>query len=113
MNQKGDDVRSSGKDNVDPDNTILAPLTPKESDGKPQALREKQSSDIAIIGISGRFAGSPNLEAFWSHLQAGESCIEPIRRADWQRGAWPISYPHFCMKRYQQMRMVLSKMVSE
>src|SRR5436305_1951280 len=87
MNHKGDDVRSSGKDDVDPDNAILAPLTPKESEGKPQALKEKQSSHIAIIGISGRFAGSPNLEAFWDHLQAGQSCIEEIQREGWETSA--------------------------
>jgi acyl transferase domain-containing protein len=43
-----------------------------------------KSSPIAIIGMSGRFAGSANLEAFWSHLQAGESCIEEIRREGWE-----------------------------
>ena len=84
MHQKDDDVRSSGKDDVSPDSTRLTPATPKEGDGKQQALRENLSSDVAIIGISGRFAGSPNLEAFWDHLQAGRSCIEEIKRAGWE-----------------------------
>ena len=49
-----------------------------------KAFAERPSSKIAIIGMSGRFAGSPNLSAFWSHLQTGESCIEPIRRQGWE-----------------------------
>jgi acyl carrier protein len=44
---------------------------------------ERHSSDIAIIGISGKFAGSASIEAFWRHLQAGEGCIEQIRRKGW------------------------------
>jgi acyl transferase domain-containing protein len=46
--------------------------------------KERRSSDVAIIGISGRFAGSANLEAFWDHLQEGHSCIEEIKRKGWE-----------------------------
>jgi acyl transferase domain-containing protein/aryl carrier-like protein len=56
----------------------------KKREKNQKAFRERPSSKIAIIGMSGRFAGSPNLSAFWSHLQAGESCIEPIRRKGWE-----------------------------
>src|SRR5436305_11455171 len=57
--------------------------------GRSSAVREEQnmekfSSDIAIIGMSGRFAGSADLEAFWGHLQAGESCIKEIKRKGWE-----------------------------
>ncbi|MBH8608803.1 beta-ketoacyl synthase N-terminal-like domain-containing protein, partial [Thermoactinomyces sp. CICC 10521] len=46
-------------------------------------IDEETSSDIAIIGISGKFAGSENLEEFWAHLRAGDCCIEEIRRPGW------------------------------
>lgn len=45
---------------------------------------EPHHSDIAIIGISGRFAGSETLEDFWEHLQAGDSCISEIQREGWR-----------------------------
>src|SRR5436853_5127970 len=48
-------------------------------------LFERRKTDIAVIGLSGRFAGSPNLDAFWSHLQKGQSCIKPIRRKGWEQ----------------------------
>jgi len=35
---------------------------------------------IAIIGMSGRFAGSANLEEFWSHLRAGKNLVSDITR---------------------------------
>ena len=42
-----------------------------------------RDSDIAIIGISGRFAGSETVEEFWEHLQAGDCCIGEITRPGW------------------------------
>src|SRR5205085_4436808 len=81
---RGFDVRSSEEGNSSPDRKTPVSATPIGRDEKQRDLGERRSSDIAIIGMSGRFAGSPNLETFWSHLQAGESCIEPIRRAGWQ-----------------------------
>ena len=36
---------------------------------------ERESGDIAIIGIAGRFPGAPNLEAFWTKLKNGEELI--------------------------------------
>jgi acyl transferase domain-containing protein len=33
---------------------------------------------IAIIGMSGRLPGAPNLDAFWANLVAGVESIEPL-----------------------------------
>src|SRR5437763_8453383 len=90
MKQKDDDIRLSGESNADSCNQTPMPASPTGSSNdhetrrKRRRHREKRSSDIAIIGMSGRFAGSPNLEAFWSHLQAGESCIKEIQRKGWE-----------------------------
>ncbi|MEU7305621.1 SDR family NAD(P)-dependent oxidoreductase, partial [Streptomyces sp. NPDC007206] len=37
---------------------------------------------IAIVGISGRFAGSADLDALWEHLAAGHDLVGPIERWD-------------------------------
>jgi polyketide synthase PksN len=47
------------------------------------AVVEKPSSDIAIIGLSGRFACSETVEEFWEHLRAGECCLGEIKRQGW------------------------------
>src|SRR5437667_8857749 len=57
------------------------PAIEEESSKLHGAYGERQSTDVAVIGISGRFADSANLETFWSHLQAGASCIGSIKRA--------------------------------
>ena len=87
MDLKDDDIRLPGEGNPEPDKKTPAPATPLDRNQNQGSPGERRSSDVAIIGMSGRFAGSPNLEAFWSHLQAGESCIKPIRRAGWQTRA--------------------------
>ncbi|GBF33017.1 malonyl CoA-acyl carrier protein transacylase [Desulfocucumis palustris] len=52
-----------------------------------QAPREL-ASEVAIIGISGKFAGSETIEEFWDHLQAGDSCIEEINRKGWEQNIY-------------------------
>ncbi|THA24095.1 SDR family NAD(P)-dependent oxidoreductase [Streptomyces sp. RKND-216] len=48
-----------------------------------------EADDIAIIGVAGRYPGSPDLETFWTHLSRGNACIGeiPEDRWDWR--------PHF------------------
>ncbi len=44
-------------------------------------------TDIAVIGMSGRYPGARDLEAFWQNLRDGIDCIGeiPASRWDWQR----------------------------
>ncbi|MEX3613485.1 MAG: SDR family NAD(P)-dependent oxidoreductase, partial [Burkholderia gladioli] len=37
---------------------------------------------IAVIGMSGRFAHSPDLDSFWSHLAQGHDLVDPVSRWD-------------------------------
>jgi len=41
---------------------------------------------IAIVGMSGRFPGSPDLDAYWKNLSSGTDCIQeiPTSRWDWR-----------------------------
>ena len=36
------------------------------------------NDDIAIIGISGRYPGAENLNAFWRNIEEGRDCVGPI-----------------------------------
>src|SRR5947207_5764619 len=105
-----DDVRLSEEDIIDSGSKTHMPAVEAESSANHEVRRgaegeasspacptrtetlkpmpERRSSDVAIIGISGRFADSPNIQTFWQHLQAGESCIEEIRRKGWETSGY-------------------------
>ncbi|WP_445429502.1 beta-ketoacyl synthase N-terminal-like domain-containing protein [Bacillus atrophaeus] len=64
---------------------------PFETAGKDQAGGSKEemsahssSEDIAIIGISGRYPMSDNLEELWEHLKAGDNCITESPESRWR-----------------------------
>ncbi|HEX3030571.1 MAG TPA: beta-ketoacyl synthase N-terminal-like domain-containing protein, partial [Clostridia bacterium] len=40
-------------------------------------------TDIAVIGISGRFPKAENMEQFWKNLYEGKDCIEEIPNSRW------------------------------
>ncbi|GCF07146.1 hypothetical protein KDI_07100 [Dictyobacter arantiisoli] len=67
--------------------------TPDIDSASPDPASEQRSGDIAIIGISGQFAGSTTLEEFWEHLQAGDNCIREINREDWQEQRYYDPHP--------------------
>ncbi|GCF07149.1 SDR family NAD(P)-dependent oxidoreductase [Dictyobacter arantiisoli] len=50
----------------------------RAADTSSQSLHEP----IAIIGMSGRFAHSENVEALWQHLANGDDLVDPIKRWD-------------------------------
>lgn len=49
------------------------------------AQEKEESRDIAIIGISGLFPQSPDLNTYWDNLSQGKDCISevPLSRWDW------------------------------
>ena len=51
-----------------------------------QAAPGVEGDAVAIIGIAGVFPGSPDLDAFWDHLAAGDDLISeiPKDRFDWE-----------------------------
>jgi hypothetical protein len=50
---------------------------------------ESATEAIAIIGMSGRFPGAEDLDAFWENLQAGKESIVEIPRERWDwRALW-------------------------
>ncbi len=45
--------------------------------------KQNELKDIAIIGLSGRYPMSENLEEFWLNLQQGKHCISTIPKERW------------------------------
>lgn len=78
--------------------TVAVPVVQAESAGRnrrrarftssaiaPQAAPDKplQSMDVAIIGVSGRYAQAQNLQQFWDNLSSGKDCISEIPSGRW------------------------------
>jgi len=65
--------------------SVAALATGEEQSGA-TFTRINKCDAIAIIGIAGRFPQSPDLEAFWKHLAAGDDLISevPPQRWDWR-----------------------------
>ncbi|WP_333741046.1 class I SAM-dependent methyltransferase, partial [Streptomyces sp. IBSBF 2806] len=57
---------------------------PAGSPGEP----EVRAADIAVIGMSGRFPGADDLDAFWRNLDAGRSEIAEVPPERWDVGRW-------------------------
>ena len=57
-----------------------SPAVRQEPQQEPR--QEKGREPIAIIGASGRFAKSPDMDALWGHLLAGRDLVEPVSRFD-------------------------------
>jgi acyl transferase domain-containing protein/acyl carrier protein/2-polyprenyl-3-methyl-5-hydroxy-6-metoxy-1,4-benzoquinol methylase len=66
------------------------PTVKPEPEPEPEPEREEQdpTEAIAIVGISGRFAQSPDLDALWRHLADGDDLVGPIER-------WDVSGPEW------------------
>lgn len=48
----------------------------------PSHAHPARETDIAVIGMSGRFAGSDDLDALWAHLERGEDLVGRVTRWD-------------------------------
>lgn len=52
---------------------------------------EPESSDIAIIGLAGRYPGAKNIQEFWENLRDGKDCITEVPRDRWDYSLYPYS----------------------
>jgi len=75
-----------------------APVPPPAAPATPAPCADTAATGrgpIAIVGYSGRFAGSPDADTLWQHLIAGDDLVEPVSRFDLAplyRDAAPGSY---------------------
>ncbi|EEP74861.1 polyketide synthase, partial [Micromonospora sp. ATCC 39149] len=61
---------------------------PEDAVAGPRVRDRPTGRDIAIIGMAGRFAGSPDLDTFWHHLRAGTDLISEIPPERWDWRPW-------------------------
>ena len=64
-----------------------------------------QETDIAIVGMVGRFPGAPNIEAFWQNLLAGKDSVTHFSDAELARSGIP--QVTFSQKNYVKANQVL------
>lgn len=49
---------------------------------------EERETEIAVIGVAGRYPRSPDLDAFWDNLAGGRDCVTP-HPPERARPGWP------------------------
>lgn len=60
-----------------------------KADSLPDALNQRSSylrnhtNSVAVIGMSGVFPDSPNLEEFWENVRTGKNCLKEIPKDRW------------------------------
>ncbi|MFH9613918.1 SDR family NAD(P)-dependent oxidoreductase [Streptomyces pratensis] len=52
------------------------------------ALPERQATDIAIIGLAGRYPKARTVDEFWANLAAGRDCVTEIPADRWDHAAY-------------------------
>ncbi|WDZ63579.1 SDR family NAD(P)-dependent oxidoreductase [Paenibacillus polymyxa] len=67
------------------------PERPNKKD-KERALTPREP--IAIIGMSGRFAGSDNVHELWNHLKNGDDLVEEVTR--WDLSKYQEKHASYC-----------------
>lgn len=72
----------------------------KEAVGIKDTNISAQLDDIAVIGMHGRFAGSADLEEFWSHLENGQDLVTVVPQSRWDMSLCFDSLPGAADKTY-------------
>lgn len=75
------------REDLSPKNTISTPALPPTIRSLPNSGRDTRTeisnTDIAIIGVSGRYPEAADLDDFWQNLRAGRDCIREIPKERW------------------------------
>lgn len=61
---------------------------------RPAAITTQTNTDVAIIGMSGRFPKAQHLTEFWENLKNGVDAIEEISTAQWPGYDWYHEEPY-------------------
>ncbi len=70
------------------------PVIPRKSgflplqDKEQKQVREKETEEIAIIGISGRYPQADNIDELWENLRDGRDCITEIPADRWDHSLY-------------------------
>jgi polyketide synthase PksN len=56
---------------------------------QPRSARNTaQATDVAIIGVSGRYPGARDLDEYWENLKAGKDCITEVPKERWDHSQY-------------------------
>ncbi len=66
--------------------TEETPATVSASAAQSVARASDVYAPIAVVGMSGRFAGAPNLDAFWKEIAEGRSAVREVDPSRWAVG---------------------------
>lgn len=84
----------TGKPSVERKSEPEIPVTLRKSgflplrDKEQKQLREKETEEIAIIGISGRYPQADNIDELWENLRDGRDCITEIPADRWDHSLY-------------------------
>ncbi|MDX3229224.1 SDR family NAD(P)-dependent oxidoreductase [Streptomyces sp. ME19-01-6] len=68
----------------EPADQASATATPTARDrAYPDRAAARAVTDIAIVGLSGRYPKSPDLDAFWGNLRSGRDCVHEVPPERW------------------------------
>ena len=71
------------------DSVVSPRRRPRFTSMRNQVPQEKaRDSDIAIIGVSGRYPGAENISEFWNNLRDGKDCITEIPNDRWDHSLY-------------------------
>lgn len=73
---------------VSDDRARTAVPAPTSASRRPDPVSERGDGDIAIIGMSGRYPGAPDLDAYWRVLIEGRDCITEIPAERWDHARY-------------------------
>jgi len=87
---------NEGKDRlVSSENVVIAPMAVGG-----RVIHQRQNEDIAIIGLSGRYPGAPDLQTLWENLREGRDAITEVPADRWNHDAYFDSRKHIPGKSY-------------
>ena len=64
------------------------PRTVPARRGRAQVTARPASTDVAIIGVAGRYPGARDVTEFWANLVAGKDCVTEIPADRWDHGRY-------------------------
>lgn len=66
-----------------PTTSTLGSIKSQQTDGQKKDTQRNKASNIAIIGLAGRYPGAANLDQLWSNLRDGVDSITTIPKDRW------------------------------
>jgi acyl transferase domain-containing protein/acyl carrier protein/SAM-dependent methyltransferase len=88
LNQYAQEIQTEPERNIPAEPGTENETPPQKDIPSGASAQTVRDADIAIVGISGRFAGSENIAEFWRHLRDGDSCIREIHRPGWEEAEY-------------------------